>query len=220
MKPGETITPGAQTEPSKKKEIDQESKTKPQSRPANPPPEDKSKGQAASTTWEYDANETEPDETASTSYVQPISWTASEYIAHSKGVGWYVLVFLVILGLAGIVYLVTDGLVSPIVIVIIGIAFTAFAGRPPQTLEYSVDGTGIHIGPRTYPYGRFRSFAILDDESVPTIMLIPLRRFDLPINLHFDAADADKIIDILGSHLPGEERNAPPVDRLMSKIHF
>jgi hypothetical protein len=51
-------------------------------------------------------------------------------------------------------------------------------------------------------------------------MLIPLRRFDLPINLHFDEADGEKIVNILGNYLPGEERNAPAVDRLMSKIRF
>lgn len=213
MKPGETIAPKSQKDSSDTKPAEQVSKI-------TPKPDKKTEDKTASDQWQYSQDDADSPEQASEPYVQPVSWTASEYIAHQKGFGWFLLVLLVVIGLAGIVYLVTDELVSPVVILIIGIAFTAFAGRPPQTLEYSIDGTGIHISTRSYTYSRFRSFAILEDEPTPTIMLIPLRRFDLPINLHFDEADAEKIVNILGNYLPGEERNAPPVDRLMSKIRF
>lgn len=214
MKPGETIDPGS-PKVSDTKPVEQAPKAKPQ---PDKKVEDKP---TSSEKWQYSEDDTSSPESAqATPYVQPVSWTASEYVAHQKNFGWFILVLLVVTAVAGIVYLITDELVSPIVILIIGIAFTAFAGRPPQTLEYSIDGTGIHISTRSYPYSRFRSFAILEDEPTPTIMLIPLRRFDLPINLHFDAPDAEKIVNLLGNYLPGEEGTAPPVDRLMSKIRF
>ncbi len=181
-----------------------------------------SKAPEAQAGWEYNTASKAPDEQEepSSNFVPPVSWSASEYIAHQKNAGWFLTVLLVVFGVAGLVYLLTRELVSTLVIAVIGIAFTAFAGRQPQTLEYSLDGTGLHISNRTYLYGRFRSFAILSDEPIPTIMFIPMRRFDLPISIHFDEADADKIIDMLGTHLPGEETAAPFIDRLMSKIHF
>lgn len=229
MKPGETITPGGnQAKPNTPQVGPHQAATT--SKPPSAAQSTKKAEKPAPTenktpaTWQYKAEDAkaeanEPAETASP-YIQPISWTASEYISHQKGFGWFVLVLLAVAGLAGVVYLITDDLISPIVILIIGVAFTVFAGRPPQTLEYSIDGTGVHIGSKSYPYDRFRSFAVLADEPIPTIMLTPIRRFDLPINIHFDPADAEKIIEILGNYLPGEEREAPAVDRFMSKIRF
>lgn len=211
MDPGQTITPGNQKKPEPPKQP-----TEPPQKPATKPAQET----PVSVDWKYNAEEAEATNESQEAYVQPVSWTASEYIAHQKGAGWFILVFLVIAGLAAIIFLLTRDVVSTAVISIIGIAFTTFAGRPPQTLQYSIDGTGLHIGLKSYPYDRFRSFAIIEDESVPTVMLIPLRRFDLPINIHFEEADAEKILTLLGNYLPAEEDAAPLVDRLMSKIRF
>jgi hypothetical protein len=212
MKPGETIPPGDKKQAADKNSVESAPKSKQKSTKAPTQKETTEK-------WEYNAEDTETEESQAP-YVQPITWSAAEYIEHQKSPMWFATVFLAIVVATAIVYLITEDLISSVAILIIGVAFTAFAGRPPQTLEYSLDGTGVHIDTKSYPYSRFRSFAILDDQPVPTIMLIPIRRFDLPINLHFDGADGDKIVDILGKFLPGEQRNAPPVDRLMSKIRF
>ena len=151
---------------------------------------------------------------------QPISWTASEYIHRHKNVGWFAVAFLAIAGISALSYFITHDMISMATFVIIGLVFTIFAARAPRTLEYSVDNVGVHIGQRSYPYGNFHSFSILEEDVVRSILLMPARRFGLPLAIHYDPADEAKIIDVLSGHLPIEERQLPPVDRLMAKIHF
>lgn len=232
MQPGQTIAPGSHSNTAeakrenKQSSADQKPKAKqPQSQGIPPKKTDASTAKPeADSLWQYKGNDDQaPNDSeapAASTYVQPISWTASEYVAHQKGASWFVSILFVVAVLVAVVYFVTRDVVSASVIGIIGILFVIFAARRPQVLEYSIDGTGIHVGQKTYPYGQFRSFSVLEDEAVPTIMFMPMRRLGLPLSIHFDPDDSEKILDILGSHLPGEEREAPPVDRLMNKIRF
>lgn len=151
---------------------------------------------------------------------QPVSWSASEYVERHKNAKWFFLALIVVLVVGAAVFLLTRDIVSTVVIGVVGLAFAFFAARPPQVLEYSVDNKGINVGQRSYPYGNFRSFSVYEEDAVRSILLMPARRFGLPLTVHFDAADEEKIVNVLGQHLPFEEREVPAVDRLMTKIHF
>lgn len=151
---------------------------------------------------------------------QDISWTASEYVSHDKTVSWFALAGLVVVAIAGIIYLVTREWISAVVVGVLGIAFAAFAARPPGVLDYALNNQGVHIGSHVYPYGMFRSFSVLQEGGVQSILLVPLQRFGLPITIYYDPADEERIIEVLGGHLPHENRNPSPIDNLMRKIRF
>ncbi len=172
--------------------------------------------------WEYKKSDSENQESSQPEedFVPPVSWSASEYMHHEKGFGWFAMSFGVVVLATAFIYFITKDVVSTVAVAVIGMAFVAFAGRRPQILEYSVDGQGVHIAHKLYPYDHFKSFLLLEDQAVPTVILQPSRRLGLPVTIHFEPADADKILEVLGSHLPGEANNAPPVDRLMSKLRF
>lgn len=148
------------------------------------------------------------------------SWTASEYVAHHKNAGWFMLLILATIAASGLIYLVTDELISAVVIGIVGLAFGIFAARPPQTLDYVIDEAGLHIGQKSYPYHIFRSFSVLDEGVMPSILLMPMQRFNLPITIYYDPKDEETIVTVLGSHLPHEPREVSAIDRFMSKIRF
>lgn len=218
MRPGETFTPGAKAGKDKPDDDSKRAKQKqeaPEQKQAAPP-------ESADAAWQYkgDAGASAAPQTFVTTQTPEISWTASEYISHDKGSGWFGIVVLVGVLLAGVIYLFTREWISSVAVGIGVLLFAVYGIRPPQTLEYAVDSRGIHIGARSYPYAKFRSFSVLEDDALHSIMLMPMKRFDLPITLYFEPADEQQIANVIGGHLPHEDRKTPPVDRLMSKIRF
>jgi hypothetical protein len=169
--------------------------------------------------WQYSGEETQ-DAAGYQDDLEPVTWTASEYVAHQKGFSWFLLAGFASIAAAGVVYLITKDVVSSVVIAVVGLAFTAFGARKPQVLNYAVDGHGLHIGNKSYPYSTFRSFSVLEEDGARNILLMPVKRFNLPITIYYEPADEARIVAVLGSILPHEDRNVPVVDRFMSKIRF
>src|SRR5690606_8954315 len=168
--------------------------------------------------WQFTGDEAEVSGPSAPAPQEPIRWTASEYVAHEKGVGWYILLGLAIVAFAAVVYVVTGELLSSVVIVVMGIAFGAFAARQPQELDYALDNTALHVGNRSYGYAQFKSFTIIDEGAIRSIMLMPLQRFMPPLNVYYAPEDEDKIATALSGYLPYEDRKQDVVDRFMRKV--
>ncbi len=149
-----------------------------------------------------------------------IEWTASEYIANPKNAGWFAALIFASLVLAAIVFAITEELVPTAVIVIVGILFGIFAARQPRTLEYRIDNTGLHIGPKFYPYGAFKAFSVANEHAIGYIQLLPLRRFMPPLIIHYPPDDEDRIAEVLASYLPYEEHRHDVVESIAKKFRF
>src|SRR4051812_43503460 len=61
-------------------------------------------------TWEFSGAEVEQED-INPAQVAPVSWTASEYIAHAKGASWFIALGLGLVILAGITYIITHDFV-------------------------------------------------------------------------------------------------------------
>jgi hypothetical protein len=96
----------------------------------------------------------------------------------------------------------------------------AVAARKPRELEYRLDSSGVHIANKTFPYNHFKSFSLVQQGAVPSILFSPLKRFDFMITAIYDQVDEKKIHDILSVYLPVEENNLDWIDRLMWKIKY
>lgn len=149
-----------------------------------------------------------------------VQWTASEFIAHSKSVGWYILLMLATAILAGLVYLLTQDKISAGIVIIVAIIFGIFAARKPRELTYGVDNKGVRIGEKFYPYALFRSFSIVQEGGIESIWLMPLRRFMPIITIYFEQTDGEKIVGVLSQMLPVEQRQVDIVDKLMHRLRF
>lgn len=175
--------------------------------------------------WQYTPEGSVPEraettETPSSGQHEQVTWTASEYIAHQKGISWFIGLGLSIFVAALLTFFVTKDKVPAVVIVIVGIAFGIFGARQPDVLSYTVDRTGIYIGQRFHPYSVFKSFSVIDEGPIRSIVLMPLKRFMPQLSIYFDPNDEDKILDVLSSYLPYQEPKNDPVDQLMRKIRF
>lgn len=149
-----------------------------------------------------------------------ISWTASEFVQNEKSATWYIYLALGTIVLGAAIYFLTKEIFSVVVIAIVAIAFGVFAALKPRVLQYTVNPSGIQIASRHFNFEDFRSFAIIEEGVLPSIQLLPHKRFAVAVSMFFEPQDGDKIVEILGTYLPFEHRDRDLMDKLAAKIHF
>jgi hypothetical protein len=150
----------------------------------------------------------------------PMTWTASEFISHEKSSRWYGGLILAAILAAGLIYLFTKDIISASFVLIAALFFGIMAARKPRELQYSLHGNSLKIGQKNYTLDQFRSFAVIDEGAIPSIVFMPLKRFSPLITIYYAPDDEHKIIDILADRLPFEERDQDPLDRFMHRIRF
>jgi hypothetical protein len=149
-----------------------------------------------------------------------IKWQASEFIDHQKTSGWFIILILVALTLSTTLYLITQDVLSSLVILVAAVAFGVFASKKPRTLTYSLSTSSLTIDGKKYQYEDFRSFSLIQEGALYGIMLEPTKRFLPPLTIYFDPSDGETIFDTLAQHLPHEEKAPDFVERFMRKIRF
>lgn len=164
------------------------------------------------------AQNTQPDPALDGS--EAVSWTASEFIAHQKNAGWYLMVILCGVAVAALIFLLTKDKISAGIIVAVAVTAAGLGARKPRVLSYRVDSRGITIGNKSYHYDLFKSFAVIDEEAVTSIYLVPQKRFMPAITIYFEPKDEERIINVLGAYLPEEHQQLDLIDKLMRKIRF
>ncbi len=148
-----------------------------------------------------------------------VKWEASEYVHHTKGALWlfgYIGVMLVF----AIIAFITQAWTFLILVIVMGVALGIIAFRPPNTLHYSLTSQGLQIDSKFYGFDSFRSFGIIGEGALYSIMLIPTKRFLPAVSIYFEERDGEKIVDILASQLPMEHIELDAFDKLMRYLRF
>lgn len=159
------------------------------------------------------SNEREP--------LEPVTWTASEYIAHKKNLSWYLILGAGAAVLTVLIYFITGGdLFSSLSVLTLAIVFGLYAGRQPREQNYALDNDGVHIGSRTYSFDVLKSFSVLDEGPFSSVVFMPMKRFMPLISIYYDPADEEKIVAYLSAIMPMEYRKHDNIERLMHKIKF
>ena len=148
------------------------------------------------------------------------TWTASEYIDHNRGASWYLLLFLGTIVLAAGIYFLTKEYFATGVIVVLGIIVALYARQKPRQVNYELSSSGLRVGEKLYAYSLFKSFSLVNDGTLTSIQLTPLKKLMPPISAYYQAGDEEKITDILGQHLPMEQRNPSSIDRLSRRLRL
>jgi hypothetical protein len=149
-----------------------------------------------------------------------LSWTASEFIEHQKGVSWYIVLALVGLVLATADYLTTKDIFSVLVILIAAAMFGFYAARKPRTLSYQLDSQGLHIGDKLYDFRDFKNFSVTDEGAVASVVFIPLKRLIPPLTIYVSPSQEEQVLAYLSEFLPFERHSADIVDTLLHRIRF
>jgi hypothetical protein len=161
-----------------------------------------------------------PDSQLPTAGEPSIKWSASEFVSHEKSAGWYVILAVGVVLLAAIIFLITKDIFSTVVVCLIAIILGVFGALKPRVLDYAISASGIQVGTKQFAYDAFKSFSVLDDSALPSIQLLPQKRFMMPITMYFAPNDKEKIVEVLGDYLPLEQKERDLIDKISSRIHF
>jgi hypothetical protein len=177
--------------------------------------------------WQFKPEETPRSQAPASSLPTPsapqngmVSWTASEFIAHQKSAGWYGRLGLAAAVACILVYLFTKDAISAGMLIVVAAVLAVFAARQPRVLSYKVDAGGIAIDQKFYPYMNFRSFAVIDEGAVSSIVFMPLKRFMPALTIYYDPKDEESILGLLSNNLPFEQKTHDVVDSFMKRIRF
>lgn len=149
-----------------------------------------------------------------------IAWDASEYIHHEKTFMWYVTCAFAGMILTLLSFFLMRSWSFSALIVVITAALIILGRRPPRTLHYELSSTALKIDGTPYPLVGFKSFGVVPEGGVHSIVLIPVKRFMPSVNLYFPPEHGEEIVDRLGAHLPMERFEPDIVDRFVRKIRF
>jgi len=149
-----------------------------------------------------------------------ITWTASEFVYHQKNAKWYLVFFALTVVLSGGLWLLMKNLTTIITIVVAAVALVYAATKKPRELEYKIDGNSLSIANKSFPLAEFKSFTVVHQDGFSSLVFSPLKRFNLSITIYYDPADEQKILDLLSSRVPMEEKKRDWIDQLMWKIRY
>lgn len=182
------------------------------------------KGQSASQPagWVFKpGGSVNPDDAGHTNSSQDlVEWTASEYVAHEKSIGWHLWLVAAAVIVAALVYLITRDTISTGVVLFAAVVFAVTAARKPRVLAYRVDQGGLTIGQKYYPYSQFKSFAVLQEGAFFTLSFLPLKRFSPSVDIHVPPDNAEAIMNVLTNNLALEPRRQGLVDTLTHRIRY
>jgi len=151
---------------------------------------------------------------------EEVRWMASEYIFHEKSSSWYVTLAFITIVSCGLVYLLTRQYVSIGVIIVLATAFGVYANIKPKTLEFLVDSSGVTVDKKHFNYDVFKNIEIIEGGVVPSVNLIPVKRFAVPVTLYFLPQQEEQILEIMGEFLPSEIKRLEAIDRFVTRLRF
>jgi hypothetical protein len=149
-----------------------------------------------------------------------VTWTGQEFIEHTKPASWFLIVVASLFVICLITFVIVRSIFPVIMIILIGIVFIVVALRKPKEIEYELTNRGIFIGKRLHHYDDFKSFSVVDEGEIASIVFNPLKRFAFPPTIYYELENEEKIVRALVEHLPVVEPLQDPIENLMRKIRF
>jgi len=148
------------------------------------------------------------------------SWQAPEFPEHRHSAGWYGLLGLFSIILAGLVYLISKDIFGIVIIGLLGAIVGIAASHKPRLASYELSDSSLKIGAKAYPLSIFKSFSVADEGELVSATLIPLKRFMPPLAVYITPAESDAVLDALAARLPHDDKPPDAVDRLARRLRF
>lgn len=150
----------------------------------------------------------------------PLTWQASEDVHHEKNAIWFMGLIVIVAILLAISILLIKSWTFAILIVVMAVAIVVLTSRPPRVMQYHLDHHGIQINEKAFNMHDFRAFGVLQEGSLYSIVLIPMKRFMPTVNVYFPAEAGEHIVDVFGEVLPMEHVEPDLLDKITRKLHF
>lgn len=149
-----------------------------------------------------------------------VQWQAPEYIQTPRNPLWYVGFWVVVIILMLVAALVIQSWSFAVLIPAMAVALTIYSHRPPRYFSYALSNRGLYINDQLHPMTEFRAFGVTQTESLPSLVLIPIKRFRPGITVYFPAEYGEGIVDLFGSRIPMEEIEPDAFDKIVRKLRI
>lgn len=160
------------------------------------------------------------DQTGTLPEQQPIQWQAPEYMQGHRSAWWFIGFWAVVFILMVIAVVLIKSWSFAVLIPAMAAALTIYSHRPPRELTYVLSDKGLYINEKLHPMSEFKSFGVVREEMMPSVMLIPVRRFRPGLSIYFPAEAGEEIVDTLGSRIPMQEIKLDFFDKLIRQLHL
>ena len=165
-----------------------------------------------------DASFAKPAHDTQDSTDQVIEWVSSGEDLQAKAAAWRVRMIAIALIAGAVIFALTRDFASTGIVIFAGLLFGFIGARKPPATQYHVDRHGITIGQRQFAYSDFRAFSLVNDPHVPTISIVPLKRFAPLLSIRCDPQQIDRIVAVMSSHLPLEAARHDAIDSIVNRI--
>lgn len=151
---------------------------------------------------------------------EPVQWQAVEYLQHTKTPIWYVGFVVVVALLMVAALLLMKSWTFAILIPVMAVALIVYSHRPLRQLNYVLSSKGLHINEQLHPLGEFKSFGVMQDESLNSLILIPVKRFRPSLTVYFPTEVGERIVDTLGAYIPMQPVHLDAFDKIVRKLRI
>ncbi len=174
------------------------------------------------TTEEFISEESLYDDKANESGYQdePIQWQAPEYLQEQRSPWWFIIFWVVVVVIILIAAFVVKSLTFAILVPVMAAALMLYSHRPPRNMAYVLSNKGLYINEKLHPLSEFKGFGVAKDDALPSLMLLPVKRFRPALNVHFPEEYGEDIVDFLGERIPMQELKLDIFDKLIRKLHL
>ncbi|MDO4872108.1 MAG: hypothetical protein Q4A27_01595 [bacterium] len=146
------------------------------------------------------------------------NWQAQEMFIGEKSKRWFLAFYIVVAILVALAIWMQLWTFAALIIVSAVAIMVTRRENQANMVAYALSTRGVYIGNNFYPYSDFRTFGIVREAQVYSIVLIPKKRFSPATSIYFPASEGEKITDIIGQRLPMEEVKLDIIDRIIRKI--
>ncbi len=151
---------------------------------------------------------------------QPIQWQAPEYMQDHRSAWWFIIFWVVVVILMVVAVVLIKSWSFAILIPAMAAALTIYSHRPPRQLSYVLSSKGLYINEKLHPMSEFKSFGVVREEALPSVMLIPVKRFRPGLTVYFPAEVGEAVVDLLGSRIPMQDITLDFFDKLIRQLHL
>lgn len=160
------------------------------------------------------------DESIQLPQMEPIQWQAVEYVQHSKEPLWYVGFGVVVIVLMILAVWLMQAWTFAVLILVMAVALLVYSHRPARELTYVLSEKGLYINEQLHPMGEFKSFGVVQDSELHSLMLIPVKRFRPGLSVYFPTEVGERVVDLLGAYLPMQDLKLDFFDKIVQKLRL
>jgi len=148
-----------------------------------------------------------------------IKWSALEYESKKKSADWF-WTFGIITATVIIVSIMFDNYLFAAVIALSGFLVVMYSFRPPRTILFEANRSGIVVEKILYPYASLESFWVEENGPRPKLLIKSKKRYLPHVIMPIEGIASHDVRDFLDRYLPQVEEHEPVMQKIMEHFGF